>query len=155
MKKEVKRKIKAVAVAGILGVAALFGTTGCSSDSKEYIDETNIQKTWSNYKNCGIEVIKEAGVEVSTTEAIMDKFILNMGSSIVTHFIPKMQTIRILPPGAGLNANLVEGMFSIGCDENMQDILDYLIPILLSKQFDKSEETVRLAATSNRNQRTV
>ena len=82
MKKETKRKMKAAAAAGMLGVATLFSAGGCEHTVTEYkyrdvpVEDTGEDKSVMCGEFNGIEVYKEVGVTYQQVNA----FFLSLAS---------------------------------------------------------------------------
>ena len=182
MKKETKRKMKAAAVAGMLGVATLFGAGGCENTVTEYkyrdvpVEDTGEDKSvkYDNFE--GIEIYKDAGVTYQQASAFFWNLIRGynlLSASDQNTIKDKIKEIHVVPYTDGISVgNCVEngagqyvvefssnfdesnigGQFSVWIVKGVISQAHQKDVIRLANQFDNSKETVRLATEKVRNQ---
>ena len=173
MKKEIRMKIKAVAAAGILIIATMFGINSCSSDStNEHYPEQTIDPWTLNAGTKNFKIYKEEGVSPTNLNRILDFMNEVCDEDILwlaTYglYTTKLETeINEIHIGAW-ETERVGDVMKINFNAKIPDIYLLMIGIAngtitldeslddfkLTKEFENPMETIRLAMARTRNQR--
>ena len=168
-----QRKIKAVAAAGMLGVATMFGATGCSSPSdppKEQPKPPILYYIWDIEPGFSIAFFKEINVTDAQIDTLIDdlkyEYNNNFNSPMKTSFKNNLTEIYVQ---SGSDISYTGTTLKFGADKTAIQLVSFLIDngiILLSKnqqkdsirlanQFDNSKETVRLAVGRSKSEKMI